>query len=87
MKLLTKLLKKDFFQMIIVTILVIIIYLLYITTIGNRITRARDLYIQGYQTYENNETEQALKLLEKSNSLWYSRETEELIQEIASSEK
>lgn len=83
MKLIKKILQNDLVELSIVSILALLICLLYISTTGQKTTRARELYLEAYGENSVGNKDRALELLYESNSQWESKDTWKLIEEIS----
>lgn len=77
-----KFIKEDVIPVTGISVVILLFCLLYIFTFGTRMTQARNLYVEGYNLIQLNSNEEAKKVLEESNSLWFSYETQKLIDSI-----
>ncbi len=84
-KTIRKILKNDLVELAIVSLLALLVSLTYISTIGQKTTRARELYLEAYEANEIGERDKALDLLKKSNAIWESDDATKLIEELEAS--
>lgn len=75
-------LNKDLLQVIAVSTILGIVFLLYILTIGQRMTQSRTEYISGYESYKSEDNTKAVEFLKKSNELWPNNDAAKLIEQI-----
>lgn len=73
---------KDLLQVIIVSAILGIVFLLYILTLGQRMTQSRTEYIAGYESYKNEDSAKAIEILKKSDELWPNNDAKKLIKQI-----
>jgi hypothetical protein len=70
--------QKDFQTTVIVSGIVAILMLFYIFSLGNRMTKSRELYISAYKNYEEGMDSKALEELTDSIELWTTKDAKNL---------